>query len=114
MSIADTMERSSTHICDANPKELIWRFVKELERRGQNIHAVVRAVFMPDDSQLMPKKQRRAEVEWCDQVPVLGFNCRRYDLNLIKESQLAHTTGKIRQVGKKANAIHKDKRLPLR
>lgn len=105
VSIADTMERSSTHICDANPKELIWRFVKELERRGQNIRAVVRAVFMPDDSQLMPKKQRRAEVEWCDQVPVLGFNCRRYDLNLIKESQLAHTTGKI-QVGKKANAIH--------
>lgn len=52
-------------------------------------------------------------MDWCDQVTVLGFNCRRYDLNLIKESQLAHTTGKI-QVGKKASAIHKDKRLPLR
>ena len=27
------IERSSTHICDAHPKELMWRFLEELERR---------------------------------------------------------------------------------
>ena len=43
--------------------------------------------------------------EWCDQVPVLGFNCGRYDLILIKEhfaELLADTTSKV-QVAKKAN-----------
>ena len=36
-------------------------------------------------------------VEWCDQVPVLGFNYWHYDLNLIKEylNLLADTTGKV-------------------
>jgi len=51
------------------------------------------------------QKLREAVVEWCDQVPVQGFNCGRYDLNLIKEhfaELLADTTGKV-QVAKKAN-----------
>ena len=40
---------------------------------------------MPDCVDLLPKKQRTKTKEWYDQVPVLGFNCGRYDLNLIKE-----------------------------
>ena len=40
---------------------------------------------MPEDIHLFTGKQRRAAVEWCDQEPVLGFNCGRYDPNLIKE-----------------------------
>ena len=105
VSIGDTLEREPTHVCNANPKELILKFVKGLERRGKNIRAEVRAEFMPEDIGLIPGKQWRAIVEWCDQVPVLGFNCGRYDLNLIKEhfaELLADTTAKV-QVGKKAN-----------
>ena len=84
VSIGETMEHFPTHICDANQKELIRRFMEELERRGKNIRAVVRAAFiMPDDNQLMSKRQRRAAVECCDRVPVLEFNCGRHDLNLI-------------------------------
>ena len=77
--------------------------MKELERRGKNIWAVVRQEFMPEDTHLFSRKQRRAVEEWCDQVPVLGFNCGRYDLNLIKEhfaELLADTTSKV-QVDKK-------------
>ena len=40
---------------------------------------------MPEDIHLFTRKQRRDVVEWCDQVPVLRFNCGRYDLNLIKK-----------------------------
>lgn len=45
---------------------------------------------MPEDIHLFTKERRRAIVEWCDKVPVLGFNCGRFDFNLIKE----HFAGK--------------------
>ena len=105
VSIGDTLEREPTHICDPDPKELIRRFMEELKRRGRNIRALVRQEFMPKDMHLFPRKHRSALMEWCDQVPVLGFNCGRYDLNLIKEhfaELLAGTTNKV-QVAKKAN-----------
>ena len=105
VSIGDTIEREPTHICDPDPKELIWKFMEELNRRGRNIRALVRQEFMPKDMHLFTRKHRNALTEWCDQVPVLGFNCGRYDLNLIKKhlaELLAGTTKKV-QVAKKAN-----------
>jgi len=65
----------------------------------------VRAEFAPEDLSPLHGKQRIKLEGWCDEVPVLGFNCGRYDLNLIKEhfaELLADTTDKV-QVGKKAN-----------
>ena len=35
VSIGDMLEREPTHICDHDPKQLIIRFMKELERRGE-------------------------------------------------------------------------------
>lgn len=56
-------------------------------RRGveKNIRVTVGAESMPEDIDLFRGKRHRAFVEWCDQVPVLGYNCGYYDLNLIKE-----------------------------
>lgn len=99
VSIGDTREREPSHICDANPKELIRKFMEELEWHGKKIRVVVReAEFMPEDIYLFTGKRRRVLIEWCDPVPVLGFNCGRYDLNLIKKhfaEPLADTTGKV-------------------
>lgn len=70
---------------------------------GANIHAKVRAEFMPKDINPFLKRHRQVIVDWCEQVPFLGFNCRHYDLNLIKEhftELIADTTGKV-QVWKK-------------
>lgn len=54
VSIGDTLEREPcTHICDANKKELIKKFMAELERRGAKIRAQVRAQFMSEDSHLL-------------------------------------------------------------
>ena len=53
---------------------------------------------MPKDIHLFTRKRLRAMIEWFDEVPVLGFNCGRYDLNLIKEhfaELLADTTSKV-------------------
>lgn len=105
MSISDTLDRAPRHICDPNLKELIRKFMEELERRGKNIRTLVRAEFMPEDIGLFLGKQQIVVVEWCDQVPILDFNCGHYDLNLIKEhfaGLLADTMAKV-HVGKKAN-----------
>ena len=79
VSIGDTLGGEPTHICDPDAKTLIQKFMKELERRGKNIRAVVRQEFMAEDTHLFTRKQCRAVAEWCDQVPKLGFNCGRYD-----------------------------------
>jgi len=87
------------------PKRLVGRFMEELERRGTIIRARLRAEFAPEDLVLWQGKQRRKLEGWCDEVPVLGFNCGRSDLNVIKEyfaELLADTTAKVK-VGKKAN-----------
>ena len=59
--------------------------MEELERREKNIRDQVRAVFIPDDINMLTKAQRLKIEKWCNQVPVLGFNSGRYDLNLIRE-----------------------------
>ena len=107
VSIGDTLEREPTHICEKDPTELVRKFAEELERRGKNIRTKVRDEFMPADVNLLPKDQRKKIEEWCDQVPVLGFNSGQYDLNLIKKhfaEKLADTTNKVR-VAKHGNKI---------
>jgi len=59
--------------------------MEELERRGKNIRAYVRAEFVPEDVYLLTKAQRQKIEEWCNQVPVVGFKSGRYDLNLTKK-----------------------------
>ena len=56
---------------------------------------------------MLSKTQRPKIEKWCNQVPVLGFNSGRYDLNLIREhfaERLSDTTGKVR-VAKNGNKI---------
>ena len=107
VSIGDTLEREPTHICERDPAELVRKFMKELERRGKNIQDQVRAAFIPEVMNMLTKVQRLKIEEWCNQVPVLGFNSGRYDLNLIREhfaERLSDTTGKVR-VAKNGNKI---------
>ena len=86
---------------------MINKFVKELKRRAKNIQERVRAEFIPEDFSFIPKNRRKLIDEWCDQVPVLGFNSGRYDLNLIKEYFVEEIseTGKKIVVAKGANKI---------
>ena len=107
VSVVDTVDCEPTHICEKNLAELVRKFMEELEQRGKNIRTKVRAVFMPDDVEMLPKAQRIKIEQWCDQVPSLGFNSGRYDLNVIREhfaERLSDTTGKVR-VAKNGNKI---------
>ena len=40
---------------------------------------------MPPDLESVPKKQQNLILQWCNQVPVVGFNSGRYDLPLIRK-----------------------------
>ena len=105
--VGDTLEREPTHICERDPAELVRKFMEELERREKNIRDQVRAAFIPDDINMLTKAQRLKIEEWCNQVPFLGFNSGRYDLNLIREhfaELLADTTDKVK-VAKNGNKI---------
>ena len=49
--------------------------------------------YIPEDFAFLPENQQMLICKWCFPRPVLGFNRRRYDLNLIKKlSTLWHTS----------------------
>ena len=107
VSVVDTLEREPTHICERDPAVLVKKFMEELERREENIREQVRAAFKPDDINMLTKTQRLKIEEWCNQVPVLGFNSGKYDLNLIRKhfaELVADTTDKVK-VAKNGNKI---------
>lgn len=107
VSVGDTFEKTPTHICEKDPKTLVKKFVKELQRRGENIRNAVKKTFMPQDFNLLPKNNQEKIKEWCEQVPVVGFNSGSYDLNLIKNyfaEQLTNQTQKV-QVAKNGSKI---------
>ena len=58
------------------------KFVTELKRKAKNIQEKGGAEVLPADVDTVPKAVRLRILEWCNQVPVLGFNSGRYDLNL--------------------------------
>ena len=105
-SIGDTLNREPLQLCNRDLKALVADFVEALERRAKPLQEDVRRRFLPEDHELFPKKQQRAIVEWCDQIPVLGFNSGCYDLNLIRNhfvEELCKTTNKTIKAGRKAN-----------
>ena len=112
VSLVDTLEREPTHICERDPAVLVKKFMEELERREENIREQVRAAFKPDDINMLTKTQRFKIEEWCNQVPVLGFNSGKYDLNLIRKhfaELVADTTDKVKVAKKwKQNYVHFD------
>ena len=59
VSVGNTLEREPTHICERDPAELVRKFMEELERRGKNIRAQVRAEFVPEDLHLLHERSER-------------------------------------------------------
>ena len=71
----------------------------ELCRRTAILRTDVETKFLPDDIELLSKKQQQSTGDWCAQVPVLGFNSGKYDMNLIKShfvKELTETWSKIK------------------
>lgn len=108
VSVGSTLEREPIHLCNTDPKELIEEFLETIEDLAQNIREEMRSKFLPEDFEMLSKKQRILIQEWIDQVPVLGFNSGKYDLNLITNhfvGAICWTTVKSIKVDKKGNTI---------
>ena len=84
VSLADTFDREPEHIVAKDLKEVVRKFWEALVRRGEVLRERIRQEYMPEDFELLPKKQQAIIREWCNQIPVVGLNSGAYDLNLIK------------------------------
>ena len=84
VAICDNLTHDPCFIVHEDPKELIRLFVEELIRRQKLIVEAVEEMYpKPSDFEMLPKKVQDDWNSWLNQVPVLGFNSGKYDLNLI-------------------------------
>ena len=85
VSVADALSQQPTHLCERDPTVLIEKFMNELQSRASQMRAAVKTQYLPVDVDMLPEKQQQKIEDWCTQVPVMGFNSGKYDLNLIKQ-----------------------------
>ena len=86
VAIHDSLTDEPSFIVHENPKLLIRQFVAELERRQKLIVKDVEDSYpKPDDFDMLPDRVQEDLKRWLNQVPVIGFNSGKYDLNLIKK-----------------------------
>ena len=88
--MADTMNREPEHISDKILQELLRKFWEAVVRRGEVLRADIHQKYLPEGHELLPKKQRALMQDWCNQIPVVRFNCSLYDLNMIKTYFVTH------------------------
>ena len=73
--------------------------MNELQSQASQLRAAIKTQYLPVDVDMLPKKEQQKIKDWCTQVPVLGFNPEKYDLNLIKQyfvEKLADTCTKVK------------------
>ena len=86
MAIHDSLTDKPSFIVHENPKILITQFVAELERRQKLIVKDVEDSYpKPDHFDMLPDRMQKDWERWINQVPVIGFNSGKYDLNLIEK-----------------------------
>ena len=105
VSIADTINTEPEYICSNNANELIRLFYHSLVQRQIILKEDVEERYIPSDLEYLPKKQQDFIKQWCGQVPVIGFNSGRYDLNLIRKYFISHLGQEKVDSGEKQSQI---------
>ena len=90
VSIADTLNYEPEYICSNDPKELIRLFYQSLVQRSLLTKDDVEQRYIPEDLGSLPGKQQELIKQWCSQLPVVGFNSSKYDLQLIRKYFITH------------------------
>ena len=90
VSRPDTLNPEPEYICSKDPEELIRLFYKSIVQRSLLIRGDVEERYMPPDLEGLPKEQQNLINQWCSQVPVVGYNSGRYDLQLIRKYFITH------------------------
>ena len=90
VAISDNFSNHTDYLVDTNPEHLITRFYENVRDRAAAIRAAVREQFPVPHRESLSKQQHARIREWRDQVPVLGYNCGRYNLKLIQKYFMKH------------------------
>ena len=85
VAINDNLTNEPIFLEDSDPEALIQEFLEEIQRRQELISKEVWRLYPMQDEESIPKSVREKWTEWVEQVPVLGFNSGKYDINMIKE-----------------------------
>ena len=88
MSVAvhDTLSKEPVYLVDKNPERLVERFIEAVTQKQKAIAAdVLKQYPYPSDFQMLPDEVKKKWKQWVNQVPVVGFNSSKYDLNVVKK-----------------------------
>ena len=80
------MSKETVCLVDGNPECLIERFIEALAKKKKAIAVdVLKHHPYPSDFEMLPGEVKEQWRQWVNQVPVIGFNSGKYDLNMVKE-----------------------------
>ena len=85
IAIDNSLTKEPVFIENRDPEALIKEFVEELTHRREIILREVWDKYLMIDESSLPKQVQERWMNWINQVPVLGFNGGKFDLNLVKE-----------------------------
>ena len=89
VSVHDTLSgerEGACYLVDENSERLIERFIEVLTEKQEEIASdVLKQHPYPSDFQVLPDDVKKQCKQWVNQVPVIGFNSGKYDLNIVKE-----------------------------
>ena len=87
VAINDNLTNEPVFIVDQDPGNLINSFIEDLKERQKKIAKEVESLYPQPESDDDGKEKKENPIwrNWVNQVPVLGFNSGRYDINMIKE-----------------------------
>ena len=85
-TLSEAREEEPVYLVDENPEHLIERFIEVLTEKQRTIAAdALKQHPYPSDFQMLPGEVQKQWRQWVNQVPVIGFNSGKYDLNMVKE-----------------------------
>ena len=87
VAVHDTLSEETgeepVYLVDKNPGRLVERFIEALTEKQKAIVAdVLKQYPYPSDFQMLLDEVKKQWKQWVNQVPVIGFNSGKYDLNV--------------------------------
>ena len=80
------MSKEPVYEINENSKRLIERFIEVLTEKQKAIAAdVLKEHPHPSEFRMLPGEMKKHWREWVNQVPVIGFNSGKYDINMVKQ-----------------------------
>ena len=86
VAIYDTLSGETVYLVDKDPEKFVEKCMNVLSKKCDAIVKDVQTKYpYHSDFVMLPKKVKENWKEWVNQVPVVGFNSGKYDVNMIKE-----------------------------